>query len=269
MSEEGAAALTAVEPAGGDNGASAGSWLDGMSEDSRAFAENKGWDTPDSALESYRNLEKFAGGNKNLVELPGVDADDEVMANFYDRLGRPEAPDKYGLDVPDGADGELVDWFRSTAHKYGLSEKQAKSIFGEWNEMSTSRLEAMQTQSAEAAEADINALKKEWGQAYDSQIDAGKQAVAALGFDEAKLGEYEEKLGTGEMLRLFAQLGSKMGEDNFVDGGRSDSGFGVTPAAARAELADLKLDQGFMDKYLAGDKDAVAKYTRLMNKAYG
>ena len=69
------------------------------------------------------------------------------------------------------------------------------------------------------------------------------------------------------MLRLFATLGSKMGEDSFA-GERGEGGFGVTPAAAKQQIADLKLDKGFMDKYLSGDRDAVDKMRRLMEAAH-
>ena len=111
------------------------------------------------------------------------------------------------------------------------------------------------------------ALKGEWGQAYDQMVGAGRRAVQALGLDAARLSAYEEKLGTGEMLKLFATLGSKMGEDSF-EGGRSDAGFGVTPPRRGKEIADLKMDKQFMDNYLKGNPDAVSKMRRLMEQAH-
>ena len=57
------------------------------------------------------------------------------------------------------------------------------------------------------------------------------------------------------------------GEDTFA-GERGEGGFGTTPAQAKAQIADLKLDKAFMDKYLSGDKDAVGKMSRLMEAAY-
>ena len=92
MSESAAAALSGVqtEQPTGDNGATETStWTSGLGEDSLAYVQNKGWESPENMLESYRSLEKFAGGSKSLVELPGVDADEETMSAFYDRLGRP------------------------------------------------------------------------------------------------------------------------------------------------------------------------------------
>lgn len=272
---------TTAAPAGDNGGTPAGaagntgtpeqqpqSWDASLDEDTRAYIQNKGWKDPTDILSSYRNLEKYAGGSKNLLELPGEDADDNTLNNFYNKLGRPEKPDEYGFQPPENADPQLMDWFKNTAHQAGLNKQQASKLFDAWNEMTGSKLQEMQAQSREQSEKSINELKREWGSAYDSQIDAGKRAVAALGYDEARLNKLEDSMGTAEMLRLFATLGSKMGEDSF-EGGRSDESFGgITPAVARQQIADLKLDNQFMAKYLKGDPDARSKMTRLMEKAY-
>lgn len=267
----------------GDNGSAEGtptgaegaqpSWSDGLNEDTVAFIENKGWVGENGAdlskmTESYHNLERFAGGSKDLVALPGADADEEALGKFYNALGRPESADQYGFEMPDDGDAELDGWFRQTAHKHGLSDAQAKGLYDEWNEMSGQRFDAIQQSLIDQGEADIKALQKEWGQGYDAQIDAGSRAARALGYDEAALSAMEEKLGTADMLKLMANIGSKMGEDSFETGDIS-GGFGTTPAQAKAQMADLRLDQGFMDKYLNGDKDAIAKMNRLMEAAYG
>jgi hypothetical protein len=255
--------------AAGSTGTPSNAWNSGFDEETSAYVQNKGWQSPVDILSSYRNLEKFAGGSKNLIELPGVDADETALNNFFNKLGRPEAPDKYGLKAPENADPELVNWFKNNAHKAGLSEKQAASLFDAWNGMSGERMQAMQAQMREASEREITELKKEWGQAYDTQIDSGRRAAAALGYDEAKLGAIEDKLGTAEMLRLFATLGSKMGEDSFEGGERTGSSFGVTPAAAKQQIADLKMDKNFMSEYLGGNPDAISKMKRLMESAHG
>lgn len=259
----------------GDNGsAGAGTtnaaWNSGFDEETSTFVSNKGWQSPNDIISSYRNLEKFAGGSKNLLELPGVDADQAALDAFYNKLGRPDAADKYDLKMPDGADAELANWFKQTAHKSGLSSKQAASLFDAWNEMSASRMEAMNQEAIANSEAELNTLKKEWGQGYEANIDAGKRAVAALGYGEEQLNALESKMGTAEMLKLFAAVGSKMGEDSFADGGRSGSTtFGLTPAAAKQQIADLKMDKNFMSEYLGGNKDAIAKMQRLMTFAHG
>lgn len=261
----GATTTTTATPAAGGGQAP---WYGQVDEDTAAFVTNKGWDNPVKAIESYRNLEKFAGGSKNLLEMPGPDADESKLAEFYNRLGRPDAPDKYDLKMPDGGDPALADWFKQTAHKNGLTTKQATALFNEWNSMSGEKMQSWEAEARQQSEKSIGELKKEWGQGFDKQIDMGKRAVAALGFDEPTLSAYEAKLGTADMLKLFAKLGSKMGEDSFEDGARGGgSGFGTTPAEARQQIADLKMDKQFMDNYMKGNPDAINKMKRLMESA--
>lgn len=270
-----ATAALSGDNGGADTGAANGagdqasSWNAGFDEDTSAYVQNKGWQSPADILNSYRALEKFQGGAKNLLELPGVDAEPEAWDQIYNKLGRPENPDAYELNMPENGDDQLANWFKETAHKTGLTAKQAQSLFESYNELVGNKTAEMQTQMVQQSEQQLLDLKKEWGQTFDTQIDAGRRAVQSLGYDEAKLSEIEQKLGTGEMLKLFASVGSKMGEDSFVDGGRSDAGFGVTPAMARQQIADLKMDKQFMGEYLGGNPDAVAKMKRLMEQAHG
>ena len=263
---EGAAAPVAPAPTGAP--AAPAPWYGQVDEATSAYITNKGWDNPVKAIESYRNLEKFAGGSKNLLEIPGPDAEPTKLDEFYNRLGRPDAPDKYDLKMPENGDPALADWFKQTAHKNGLTTKQASALFNEWNSMSGEKMQAWEAEARESSEKAIGELKKEWGQGFDKQIDMGKRAVAALGFDQTALSAYEAKLGTADMLKLFAKLGSKMGEDSFEDGNRGGgSGFGTTPAEARQQIADLKADKQFMDAYMKGSTEHVNKMKRLMEAA--
>jgi len=246
------------------------SWADGLDEDTSVYVQNKGWKDPKDILTSYRNLEKFAGGSKNLVELPSVDADPDSLNHFYNKLGRPETPDSYKLGQHENADPEITEWYKNTAHELGLTDKQASTLYDKWNKMSADQMEKMQQESLQNAEQELAGLKKEWGKGYEAQVDAGRRAVNALGYNKEQLDALEQKMGTAEMMKLFANVGSKMGEDAFADGSRSGSSgaFGLTPAAARQQLSELKMDKNFMAEYLNGNKDAIAKMERIMGAAY-
>jgi hypothetical protein len=264
MGDNGSAQPGATSP-----GAQPQVWSASFDPDTQAYVQAKGWQTPTDLLTSYRNLEKFAGGSKNLLELPGLDAEPNAWDPVYNRLGRPESPDGYKLEVPEGGDADLANWFKQTAHKAGLNDRQAAALFNEWNTLSGERMGQIEQAQQQQAEQAINELRREWGQAFDKQIDAGKRAATALGYDESKLSAIESKLGTADMLKLFATLGSKMGEDSFEGGERTGSSFGVTPSAARQQISDLKMDKNFMGEYLKGNPDAVAKMKRLMEASYG
>lgn len=249
-------------------GTEAPSWMEGLGDDQKAYIQNKGWKDPADMFKSYQNLEKFAGGSKNLLELPGEDADEDSMSEFFNKLGRPETPDQYGFKAPETADPELDKWYREAAHKHGLTESQAAGLFEEYNGMLEGKMEQTVQSLEQRSAEEIKGLEKEWGRDYQKNLDQGRIAAKALGYDEKTLSELEGKMGTSEMLKLMANLGSKMGEHSF-EVGQDSTGFGVSDAQARIEIQNLKLDKGFMDKYMSGDKDAVAKYTRLMEKAYG
>lgn len=264
-----APATTSAAPGAAGAPAANSPWYGQADETTAAYIQNKGWQSPTDLLTSYRNLEKFAGGAKNLLELPGADAEPTAWDSVYAKLGRPESPDKYSLQPGEGQDPELTEWFKGTAHKYGLSDKQAAAIFNEWNQMAGTKVQAMEEQSRVESEQAIKSLQREWGQGYENQITAGRKAVAALGLNEQQLSQYEAKLGTADMLKLFATLGSKMGEPEFHGGERGGgSGFGVTPAQAQQQVAELKSDKQFMEAYMKGDPGAVSKMKRLMEAAY-
>lgn len=271
MTEETAAPVS-------DNGSTEGAtttapmsndWTSGFDEATSAFVENKGWKTPGDAITSYQNLEKFAGGSKSLVELPGVDADESALNSFYSKLGRPDAPDNYKLNVPDGADEGLTGWFKNTVHQIGLSDKQASALFDAYNEMYESRNLADAENSVKQSEQAVDNLKREWGKDFEANVDAGRIAARELGYKDEDLQGLQDKIGDYELLKLFANIGSKMGEPGFAGGDKENSTFGLTPAVARQQLQDLKSDQTFMSQYLAGNKDAIAKMTRLNEVAYG
>jgi len=264
-----AAAAPAAAPAAPVTGGAQAPWYGQADEATAAYIQNKGWDSPIKAIESYRNLEKFAGGSKSLLELPGPDADETKLGEFYGKLGRPADPKEYGIKVPDGGDPALADWFTKTAHANGLTTKQAQGLFNKWQEMSGARMQEFEAQAKQESEKAIAELQREWGQGYEKQIAMGRNAVSALGFDQQKLTEFEARLGTAEMLRLFATLGSKMGEPSFEGVRSAASGFGTTPAEAQQQLNDLKTDKAFMEQYMAGNAEAVGKFKRLMEQAYG
>ena len=272
-----AAAALSGDNGGADTGAAATTttgtqatpWNAGFDEDTQAYVGVKGWQSPADLLTSYRNLEKFAGGSKALVELPGEDADPQKINEFYAKLGRPDSPDKYDLKMPADADPKVTEFYKTLAHKHGLSAKQAVGLYGEWNEFVTGLGQQSEAEMQATSEREVLDVKKEWGQAFEQNLDAGRRAAAALGYDQAKLDAMEAKLGTAETLRLFATLGSKMGEDSFAGGEREGSSFALSPATAKQQIADLKMDNQFMAKYLNGDKDAIAKMTRLMGAAHG
>lgn len=251
--------------------AATGDWTTGLNDDMKGYVQNKGFKDPAMVLDSYRNLEKLMGVRERLVKLPEKDDDAEGWNQVYERLGRPKEAKEYELKGPEGAsDEKFIEWARGTFHELGLSKKQAEALTGKWNERVKGMLgESNQNYERQLAEQET-ALKKEWGAAYDQNINVAKHAAKAFGLDGATIDKLETAMGYSGVMKFMHTLGGKVGEASFVDGGSRNPGFGnaLSPEAAKSRIQSLKADPGFIRKYTSGDADARAEMDRLHSMAY-
>ncbi|MFZ1975809.1 MAG: hypothetical protein WAU89_23405 [Candidatus Acidiferrales bacterium] len=222
----------------------------------KGWVELKKFDSPASALKSAREAEKLLGVPKNeLVRMPKADAKPEEWDTFYNTVGRPATPDDYKLEVPMGDDGDFAKAIAPILHKAGITGTQAKILNTAWNELMADTLTAGEQQTQQQSQADILNLKREWGNSYDRRVEMGQRAIRQFGSelggtpDEQRdeLLKLENYLGgSAKMIRLFAAIGSKLGESGFVEGDRTPGFEGITPAAAQARLDELKQDKAWV-----------------------
>lgn len=246
--------------------ATSGSWVNGFDDDTKAYVANKGWDSIEKFLESYRNIEKFNKGNTNLVEIPGPDADEETINSFYERIGRPSNADSYGIEFDDDSK-ESVDFFTGMAHKHGLTRDQAQSMYNDLNGFNEQQKQAAIDRAQVENDKAVDELKTQWGKDYDANISAGTTALQRLGIEAETIDNLEEKLGTKGVIDLMVKIGKRMGEPDFIDGSVSSS-YGMTPAQARLKMSELKTDPVWMARYLSEDnRDHVEQMKMLMEIA--
>lgn len=260
---------------GNQQASSGGDWWGSKIEDVelKGWVENKGFHKKDigEMAKSYRNLEKLMGADKagRTVEIPTNMDDATARDSFFNRLGRPESADKYELVLPQGSDKDFEGWARGTFHKLGLTSAQAKALSEEWNGYIGKAAETHTEAYQAAVAADGAALKKEWGAAFDNRIKLAKNAAREFGLDAPTIDKLEEAMGFGKLMKFFAGIGEKIGEDKFVAGDSSSSSFGVmTPGQAMAKITDMNNDKEFMGRYLSGDKAAVERMESLHKMAY-
>jgi len=275
MADEAAAEAAPAPESAPEVEVAAPSWTDGLGEDAQGYVENKGWDGAEQMLDSYRNLEKSMGAPADqILHLPKEDADAEEWGAVYNRLGRPEDASGYELsnrEHPEGAidlTGDMSQW----AHEAGLSKRQAQTMYEKYNGRMSEFVEDMQTQQAERTASDEQVLRKEWGEAWDENIAAATRFRQRFNLDDGTIGRLEGALGLRGLLELSAEIGRGLGEHTMPGDREQDSGagtaFGMTPGAAKAKIADLSLDEKFMEQYLDGRPEAVARMTRLHSLAH-
>lgn len=244
-------------------------WLKDADDTTVGYVQNKGWTEPVQVLEGYRNLEKLLGADKagRTIVLPGEKAEPAEIDAFYAKLGRPAEAKDYKFAVPDGAPPEYADGFRAKAHELGLTAKQVEGLAAWNNEAVSSMSAAQQNQSVAKFQADVDALKQEWGAAHDQNVVIARNARQALGLDDKTIDAISGAIGHKGVMELLHKVGAKTGEGDFVSGGSSNYGGALTPGQAKARIAELKTDKNFTARYLSGDAEAKAEMSRLMKFA--
>lgn len=255
---------------GGQGGAGGGGerWYSSAAEDLRGFAELKGWDTPDKALESYRNLEKFQGVPADrLAKVPDKE-DAEGWSEFNKRFGwaPPATAAEYDIAVPEGQSDAFANAMRDVFHKAGVPAPMAKALIegnnAYWAEQAKADEKAMETANTNA----MTALKTEWGSNFDQLSQLADRARAELapkmGLDEAQLSLLTDVFGPAGTLKMFAGLGGAIGESKFRSGDSSTLG-PMTPDAAAARRDQLINDQEWQKRLQAGDVRARQEWDQI------
>jgi hypothetical protein len=279
----------AANPAVANPAANGGPVAAAAPQPAAAAAPWYGADIPDPDLKGWLELKKPADAialakmaresermigvpPDQILRLPKADAKPEEMAAFYDKLGRPKTPDDYKLEVPMGDDGAFAKAIAPILHKWGVTGAQAKGLNEDWNALMGSTQQNTEAQTSQQSQADILNLKREWGNSYDSRLELGRRAIRTFGAElggtpeeqHAELLKLENYMGgSAKMIKLFAAVGSKLGEANFHDGSAPASFNGMTPDAAKVRKEELMSNPDWAKRYNAGDKAAIAELDAL------
>lgn len=253
-------------------------WFSNFDQDTIGWVQSKGYDklAPNDALnetvKSFRNAEKFLGvPSDRLAKIPDfAKADKAEVEAFYTKLGRPVDPKAYELEIPEGAPTEFADWAKGMFHESGLTASQAKNISAKWNEYQANALKAQEAEYQQKLILENKELRKEWGEAYDREVNLSKGVVEQLDISQEEVAALERTLGFAKLMKMMSRIGNKIGEDMFVTQGNNKGMSDVmTPAAAVARINHLKADKDFILKYTGGNPDAKAEMDRLHRLAYG
>ena len=196
------------------------SWKEAIPEDLRNDPNISKFTELEALAKSYVNATRMIGQDK--VAVPNNNSTDDQWNEVYDKLGRPESPDKYQLDAKSDVvplDESAIKSFAENAHQLGLNNKQAQGILEFYkNSMEGS---AQQNQvDMETAQANAEQeLRKEWGRAYEDNIKkAGAVAKANM---DANILDMQLKDGTRlgdhpSIIKGFANIANLMSEDKLV-----------------------------------------------------
>lgn len=217
---------------------------------------------------AYINAQRFIGGEK----LP-VPKTDEDFALVYDKLGRPQSPEEYKIELPKEIPSEFVKpetmaSFKSLAHKIGLNDKQAGELAKWYFDGALGDAEAIKQAETQAREQGEAALKREWGNGYERKIADAQSAFKEFGGDE--LGELMVASGLGNhpaVLKAWANIAAKIMPDRQLAGDKKTQG-ALTPEEAKAERLAVMAHPAYTDKYHPEHALYVQKAQKLFQQEF-
>ena len=209
----------------------------------------------------------------NNVGIPGKNSTDEERDTFYKAVGRPDEPSGYempvegipeGFEVPD----EVMEGFRETAHRTGITDQQAAALYRWYAESDAGAKQMVATQSIQQREVAVAALRQEWGVAYEQNITQAQRAIQQFGSDEVFSAINNAGLGDNpDVLKFLASVGKAVADDEIMGTGGATQ-HALAPSEAQNEIAALKKDQGFVTRLAAGDVDTKKKWDALHREAF-
>lgn len=250
-------------------------WRSGLSEEVGKDPSLADIKDIDGLAKGYIHAQKMVGADK--VVVPTKDATDEERSAFFNSIGRPESAEKYEVpteNMPEGADAspENLTAFFEEAHKIGLTKSQAAALVRWQASQAADVMSGYETEATQQQQEATVSLKKEWGSAFEQNLDLAKAAVKRYGGQE--LFDHLDETGLGNDPRLimaFAKIGRAVSDDEIIGGGHGQS-FLRSPAEAKIEIQAKMRDGEFMKAY--GDRDhpghkgAIQEMAKLHESAY-
>lgn len=242
-------------------------WTSGLSDELKGYVDTKGFKDPASVVDSYRNMEKLMGVPKErLLKLPDKE-DAPEWGDIYQRLGRPEKPDGYKLELPEGANKEFAEWAQERFHALGLTRKQGEALSAEWNKYMTEQGAKMSLEQEQRSKEEVAALKREWGSDFDRNTQAVDAAATALGLDEKQVAALGQALGKAQTLKLLHKISASTSEAGFVSG--DAPGGAMSANQAKLKIQELQSDREFGKRLVTGELQAKNLWDSLHKTAYG
>ena len=196
------------------------SWKNSISEEFRKDPSIEKFTEIDALAKSYINATRMIGQDK--IVIPTKNSTQEAWDEAYEKLGRPESPDKYNLKIESDVinmDENAIKSFAEQSHKLGLNSKQAEGIldFYKNNMEGSAQQSKIDTETAQAQSE--QELRSEWGRDFDAKVQqAGAIAKANINpevldmtlSNGTRLGDHPE------IIKGFAKIANMMSEDKIV-----------------------------------------------------
>lgn len=159
-------------------------WRAQLKDDLKTHEAFTKYQTVSDLGKAYLELD---GKVQNSIPKLSEKATDEEKAAYYKAIGRPDKPEEYDIQIPEGLpdDKATVDWFRATVHELGMPKTMAEAFVSKHMERLVKQKENLDKSGEKFAQDAENKLKDEWkGDTYTANLEIAKSAAKKVGGDE-------------------------------------------------------------------------------------
>jgi hypothetical protein len=254
-------------------------WSEGVDTDTAGYLQNRGWDklsAKDAALaaaKAHREAEKLIGAPpEHVVRIPQAANDAEGWNKVYGRLGVPTDAKEYDFGGVKHANGNALDEasvasLRTLGGEQHLTKDQAKAVAYFIAKQDDARAEIETATYNEKLTAEKATLKTSWGSNATNNLIVAQNAATKLGVTAEELSALEKTVGYARVMEMFRNVGSRIGEDQFIRDNGGGNGGAVTKEAAQSRLDMLATDQQWQDNFNKGgvkERQEFDNLTRLI-----
>ncbi len=222
----------------------------------RGLMETKGYREYGDVAKAYFNLNKLVKGSNDVIAIPGEEADSATRDAFYGKLGRPDTPEGYDIQLPEQVqvDDEFFNAAKNWMHGIGLNNEQANKFVTMYQSYVTDRTANEAEAAVRDTEAAVAEIKEKFGKDFDQALVHGNNAVKAFGLSDELLDRVESNIGAPALMEMIATIGKKISSEDTMIEGITKEGF----APSTAELQSRR-------EAMQGNPEIVAALTDPRN----
>lgn len=240
------------------------SFLESLPEELRNEPSLRTFTDPGALAKSYVNAQRMIGADK--IALPGKSATPDEWREVYTRLGAPTDASGYEFEGDSPLQDAYMNSFREHALKAGLNSSQANEMMNFVRSTVDGMNEGMSQGAEEARYAAEQELRQEFGQAFEQRLELAQMAAQNLlggteMFDNIQLSDGRMLGDHPDIIRMFSNLASQIGEDNLAG---ETTELIMTPEEASRQIAEMtRRDGPYFDRMHPEHETYVAEVLRL------
>ena len=253
----------------GDDGNFTENWMEvaGIPEELRVDQTLKTTRNLSGLASQLVNAQKMIGKHADMVVVPNEKSTQSEWDEYHKAGGRPDTPDEYAFEHVEGieSDPELETVFKNLAHSEGLRPSTVQKLIEMDDNRTLMVAQAMnEAKIAEVAAAE-EALKKQWGAAYDERLNLANRMIQENVSEDNKPALLDA-IGNNPMVADFlANIAKKFVEHKIISAEVDQP----TPVEAHAAIEGLRNTPGYITGELANTSPARYKQiTQEIAKLY-